>query len=306
MKLVECKAELVQQGGSLDDLFKHIEACGRVPYKSEAKSDGTIECAMAFVEKMIKSRHNAVLEHGTVYLTIKWWQIFKFLKYWINPYSRVVKFKYITTNYRVLLENGWLKDLQFICTPTKLHKKRYTFKVLTSIGVTREVNRHRVLSILEQSTRYCDYSKDKFDNQISFCKPSWLNLNTGKYELILNPDKAWDHCIAGDGYLRHTSNIAEDVSFLEECLRVEIKYKNLISVFKYSAQQAREVLPLCTATEAVYTGFAEDWKHFFRLRFFETTGRVHPNMMELSTKMREEAIKANIWDDIHSDPSSDN
>lgn len=70
MKLIESKAELIQQGEGLDGLYKHIEACGRVPYKSEAKSDGTIECAKTFVEKMIKSRHNAVLEHGTVYLKI--------------------------------------------------------------------------------------------------------------------------------------------------------------------------------------------------------------------------------------------
>jgi thymidylate synthase (FAD) len=144
------------------------------------------------------------------------------------------------------------------------------------------------------STRYCNFSKDKFDNQVSFCKPSWLNLNTGKYELILNPDKAWDHCIAGDGYLRYTSNIAEDVSFLEECLKAEIKYKNLISIFKYSAQQAREILPLCTATEAVYTGFAEDWKHFLRLRYLGTTGAPHPNMKELATKIYDICIKNNI------------
>ena len=70
MKLIECKAEVIQQEEGLEGMFKHIEACGRVPYKSESKSDGTIECAMAFVEKMIKSKHNMVLEHGTVYLKI--------------------------------------------------------------------------------------------------------------------------------------------------------------------------------------------------------------------------------------------
>lgn len=156
MKLVECKAELVQQGGSLDDLFKHIEACGRVPYKSEAKSDGTIECAMAFVEKMIKSRHNAVLEHGTVYLKFFNESGTRRYKYMGNPYSKVVAGEedinevytavwYVTSNYRVLVENGWLDDLKYICAPTEHHAKRYTFKVLTSIGVTREFNRHKLI-----------------------------------------------------------------------------------------------------------------------------------------------------------------
>lgn len=290
MKLVESKAEIIQQGEGLEGLYRHIETCGRVPYKSESKSDGTIECATAFVEKMIKSRHNAVLEHGTVYLTIKWWQIFKFLKYLMNPYSRVVKFKYITTNYRVLLENGWLKDLQFICTPTKLHKKRYTFKVLTSIGVTREFNRHRTLSILEQSTRYCNFSKDKFDNQISVCKPSWLNLNTGVYK-ISGPD------IVGDGYIKDITNLDLDAQFLFSVLISEETYLKLLDA-EWQSQQARELLPLCTATEAVYTGFTDQWNHFFSLRYFETTGKVHPNMLELSTKMKAKAEKAGIWNEL--------
>lgn len=59
----------------------------------------------------------------------------------------------ITTNYRVLVENGWLDDLKYLCDPTEFHEMRYSFKLTTSIGVTRELNRHRVNSIAEQSTR---------------------------------------------------------------------------------------------------------------------------------------------------------
>ena len=211
------------------------------------------------------------------------------------------KYAYVTMNYRHIVENGWLDDLKYICAPTEHHAKRYTFHVLTSIGVTREVNRHRTLSILEMSTRYCNFSKDKFDNQVSFCKPSWLDLNLGIYKT----ENVNGLHIVGDGYIKEVNNTDADNVFIQTCLATEANYKYLINE-GWSAQQAREVLPLCTATEAVYTGFAEDWKHFFGLRYFENTGKVHPNMMELSTKMREEAIKANIWDDIHSDPSSDN
>lgn len=317
MKLVECKAELIQQGESLDDLFKHIEACGRVPYKSEAKSDGTIECAIAFVERMIKSGHNAVLEHGTVYLHC-FGSEDELKKYSNNSYSvyksvydhkevcqgdvDYYSHEYVTTNYRVLVENGWLDDLKYICAPTEHHVKRYTFKVLTSIGVTREFNRHRKNSILEMSTRYCNFSTDKFDNQVSFCKPSWCALNTGKYEVVTTEN---DVQIIGDGLIKDYYGKDIESIFLRHCLDTESDYFNLLEE-GWKPQQAREVLSLCTATEAIYTGFAHDWKHFFNLRFFETTGKVHPNMMELSTKMREGAIKANIWDDIHNDPSSDN
>ena len=292
MKLVECKAELIQQENGLDGMYKHIETCSRVPYKSEDKSDGTIECAKSFIDKLIKAKHLACMEHGTLYLTIKWWQIFKFLKYLINPYSRVVKFKYITTNYRTLLENGWLKDLQFICTPTKLHKKRYTFKVLTSIGVTREANRHR-LSILEQSTRYCNFCKDKFDNQVSFCKPSWLDLNPGIYKT----ENVNGLHIVGDGYIKKVNNTDADNVFIQTCLATEANYKYLIAE-GWPPQKAREVLLLCTATEAVYTGFSDQWGNFFDLRYFESTGKVHPNMLELSTKMVTEAKTNEIWNDI--------
>jgi thymidylate synthase (FAD) len=313
MKLIKSKAELIWQGESLDDLFKHIEACGRVPYKSEAKSDGTIECAMAFVEKMIKSRHNAVLEHGTVYLHC-FGSEDELKKYSNNSYSAYksvydhkevcqgdvdyYSHEYVTTNYRVLVENGWLDDLKYICAPTEHHVKRYTFKVLTSIGVTREFNRHRKNSILEMSTRYCNFSTDKFDNQVSFCKPSWLDLNLGTYERVDNNKDLGD--VVGDGYIKNVSNRDEDNLFLTSCLFAEDTYKELLED-GWKPQQAREILPLCTATEVVYTGFAADWKHFFNLRFFETTGKVHPNMMELSTKMKEECEKAGIWNNIIKD-----
>ena len=154
----------------------------------------------------------------------------------------------------------------------------------------------RTLSILEQSTRYCNYSKDKFDNQVSFCKPSWLDLNLGIYEVITNNDNTKD--IADDGYRKDVRDYDPDNLFLGNCLYCEDTYMNLLESDQ-KPQQAREILPLCTATEAIYTGFTHDWKHFFDLRYFETTGKVHPNMLELSTKMKEAAEKAGIWENIY-------
>ena len=310
MKLVECKAELIQQKGGLEGLYRHIETCGRVPYKSEGKSDGTIEGAKAFVGRILKAKHNAVLEHGTVYLHYHGCSNI-LSKYNSNPYSRCVEIYdhktvcqddvdyyyhyYVTTNYRVLVENGWLDDLHYMCEPTEYHVKRYTFKVVTSIGVTREFNRHRVLSILEQSTRYCNFSTDKFDNQVSFCKPSWLDLNLGTYERVDNNKDLGD--VVGDGYIKNVSNRDEDNLFLTSCLFAEDTYKELIED-GWKPQQAREILPLCTATEAVYTGFTDQWNHFFCLRYLGTTGAPHPNMKELTVKMKEVAEKAGIWENI--------
>lgn len=139
----------------------------------------------------------------------------------------------------------------------------------------------RTFSIAEQSTRYCNYGKDKFDSELKFVLPAWCKLNTGVYTL---DKKSGNFC--GDGYLKSkdeviNSNLYEDI-FLFNCLFAEDSYLRM-SNGGHSAQECREVLPLSIATEAVYTAFESDWEHFFDLRYNQVTGKVHPNMLELST-----------------------
>ncbi len=285
MKLVKPKAELLLQQPDLEGVYKQIELAGRTCYKSTDKI--TEDSAKPFVDRMINSKHTAMLEHGTIYLIIKWWHIFKFFKYLLNPYSKIHRFKYITTNLRVIKEHHWDKDLKYICEPTKYHEKRYTFRLTTSIGVTRELNRHRVNSIAEQSTRYCNYSKDKFGNEVTFCIPSWLNLKEDPY--------TWDKYF-GDWRWIDTSSPTED-QFVAQCFYTEKQYLELIKQ-GWQPQHAREVLPLCTATEIIHTAFASDWQHFFDLRYFGTTGAPHPNMVELAGLMAKEASEHGIWNEL--------
>ena len=301
MKLIETAAVYIPQ----EDLYKQIELAGRTCYKSEDKI--TEDSAKAFVDRMIKSNHLAMLEHGTVYLDLpNSARNFNAVEeYALNKYSRLIIIRlddkvhnFITTNFRVLVEHNWLDDLQYICEPTEYHEKRYTFKVTTSIGVSREGNRHRAGSIAEQSTRFCNYNTGKFDNQISFCIPAWLTLNTGMYELKhLTIDGVSDTYVVGDGYLTPVSDDSPENKFIMRRMSNEQDYLEDIND-GLKPQQAREDLPLCTATEVVYTAFASDWKHFFDLRYFETTGAVHPNMLELTTKMKQAAEEAGIWNDI--------
>ena len=161
MKLIKPKAEILIQQPGLEGLYKQIELAGRTCYKSEDKI--TEDSAKGFVERMIKSGHTAMLEAGTVYLKTVDWDHNPLRHYWTNKYSRVekvhleteycqsdVSYKYayyVTTNYRVLVENGWQDDLQYLCEPTEHHERRITFKLLTSIGVTRELNRHKLLCV---------------------------------------------------------------------------------------------------------------------------------------------------------------
>ena len=301
MKLIETEAVYIPQ----EDLYKQIELAGRTCYKSEDKI--TEDSAKAFVDRMIASGHTAMLEHGTVYLDFpNSARNFNAVEdYALNKYSRLVTIRlndkihnFVTTNFRVLVEHNWLEDLKYLCEPTEYHKRRITFKLITSIGVTRELNRHRVNSIAEQSTRFCNYSTSKFDSQVAFCIPAWLTLNTGRYELKhLTIDGISDTYVVGDGYLIPVNDNSPENKFIMRRMSNEQDYLEDIND-GLKPQQARENLPLCTATEVVYTAFASDWKHFFDLRYFETTGAVHPNMLELTTKMKQVAEEAGIWNDI--------
>lgn len=295
MKLIETAAVYIPQ----EDLYKQIELAGRTCYKSEDKI--TEDSAKAFVDRMTKSNHLAMLEHGTVYLTVPA-KDDMCLILGMNPYTKgnlKDDIYYFTTNLRVLVEHKalWILD-KYLCEPTEYHEKRYTFKVNTSIGVSREFNRHRVNSIAEQSTRFCNYNTGKFNNQVAFCIPAWLTLNPGMYELKhLTIDGVSDTYVVGDGYLIPVSDDSPENKFIMRRMSNEQDYLEDIND-GLKPQQARENLPLCTATEIVYTAFASDWKHFFDLRYFETTGAVHPNMLELTTKMKAVAEEAGIWNDI--------
>jgi len=307
MKLINPKAELLLQQPGLEGVYKQIELAGRTCYKSEDKI--TENSAKPFVDRMIKSNHLAMLEHGTVYLMAIDWDFDPLSHYRYNKYSRYrgeylekekcqgdVSYKYayyVTTNLRVLVENGWLDDLKYICEPTEYHEKRYTFKLTTSIGVSRESNRHRVHSIAEESTRYCNYSKDKFGGEINITKPFWISegeyagigYDLFKYCYAISQHKDQDEFSDIDYWL--FANLADEYS-----------YMNLLRL-GWTPQQARIVLPLDTKTELVHTAFASDWKHFFDLRYFGKTGAPHPNMVELAGLMAKEANKYGIWNNIH-------
>ena len=160
MKLIRPSYEIIEQGSGLQGIYDIIERCGKTSYKSEPKGG---EVAKRFVEARTKERHGAVLEFGTVYLIIKdpvMDNTDEFYAVWFyqdNPYSKVnsdgINY-YITTNYRVLVENNRLDDLKYLCEPTEYHEKRYAVKFITDIGVGREFLRHRVMSMVQESTRY--------------------------------------------------------------------------------------------------------------------------------------------------------
>ena len=187
MKIINPYVEIITP---LDghNILKHIEMCGRVCYKSEAKISDT--SAAAFVAGIIKRGHEAVLEHFNI--TVK-----------------------------------------FICDR----------------GVSHEIVRHRLASYCQESTRYCNYSKDGFGGEITVIKPCYLTEGTPGWDI-------W----------RDACKCAEDAYF------------DLLN-FGCSPQEARAVLPNSLKTEVVMTANLREWRHFFNLR---TAPAAHPQMREVA------------------------
>lgn len=330
MKLVESKVEYLPQEEGLNGMNKHIEKCGRTCYKSENKI--TEDSATKFLEGIIHNNHVSVLEHGTVYFTITIGNVLDNNSAYMhdivgfyerNPYSKVnnvktfpkvnidgkdtpvsVRSYYITTNFRVideLLKNKiytWDEAMIWrVNAPTKYHERRYTFKFICSRGIANELVRHRHFSFAQESSRYCNYSKDKFNNEITFVRPYWAKLNPGPY--VITPDMKKDTCnIEGDGYYKELTDTKEE-ELLLNYMNSERTYLDLLDKGA-QPQDAREVLPLGLKTELCMTGFASDWREFLDKRLFEKTGKVHPDMKVLMEKLQKVAEDAGIWEDIMS------
>lgn len=288
MRLIESSVQIIEE----KDPYKMIELAGRTCYKSEDKI--TENSAKEFVDRMIKLGHGAMLEHGTIYLTIDG-EDPNLSKIQSNPHTKVnlvpyevltesnytISYKaYITTNLRVLVENNLKELLCYQVEPTEHHEKRITAKFICDRGVSHEFVRHRVFSFAQESTRYCDYSKDKFGNDITYIIPSWLDLPEGKYS---NWDNDW--CDVSELKLLYpeVDNLSDPANcFLQSIKNAEYYYFMLINR-GWKPQQARQVLPNATKTELVMTGFESDWEHFFELR---CSGAAHPDAKKLADELK--------------------
>lgn len=279
MRLINSGLEILEQQPGLDGMYKQIELAGRTCYKSEDKI--TEDSAKAFVDRMIKSGHGAVLEHGTVYLKITKnnSNIPPAMLFWRNgnKYSKVVQqddVYYVTTNFRIIIENNRLDDLQYICEPTEFHEKRITVKWTCDRGVSHEFVRHRVFSFAQESTRYCNYSRDKFNNEVTFILPCWItDIHSGN---------SYDMELLNNYPLAETENMSpESIEFIRSLVYGENSYFTLLEA-GWKPQQARAVLPNSLKTELVMTGFVSDWIHFFELRCAPSA---HPDAQKLAKEL---------------------
>ena len=288
MKLTKPNVEIWEQPKGIEGIYKQIERAGRVCYKSE--NHITEDSAKPFVERMIASEHYAMLEHGTVYLSIPYNdntetellidELFgnRFTHKALSA-TNDGRYYLFSTNLRVLIE----KDMWDMCKPYVCDfgegffsgDRRVTVHFTTQIAVSREANRHRADSIAEQSTRFCNYSKDKFGGEIAINLPSWIEATYCNANplgcnpmTMMNPVDVW-----------WSAN-----EYAEAC------YMRLLQL-GWKPEQARVVLPLDTNTELVHTAFVSDWLHFFDLRALNKTGKAHPDMIKVAKPLYEEFKK---------------
>lgn len=308
IKVVEPSVEFWKQDGyTLDAIWKHIARCARVCYQSTPKDNGEddynflVRTLFRGVEpknintKDLVKYHLSVCEHATVHLKYPLFMprvVAQVTRFTSNKYSRIKQHEnyiYVTTNMRVLIEHHWMDELEFIDnTPNcPYYIPRPTICFITDIGASRELNRHRVNSVSEESTRYCAYDKGKFGNGITVAKLPWIpdvdnevdfsDYNNGFFNdcEIYN-----DECIE-EQYTDSWTAIDWFLYGLQICDLVYRKTREL----GWTAQQAREILPLNTKTQVVHTAFVDDWEHWIALRSSEVSGKVHPMMSELAKQL---------------------
>ena len=268
MKVINASVQEIKQAPGIIGIYQHIEKCGRTCYKSEDKI--TEDSAMKFFKGLVNRKHYAMLEHGTVYFRFP----FQANEEAQDAISKVMNSKYsftkvgedgnfyVTTNMRVLMEEvpNWVDSLLYdyaLEEPDDNHIRKYTAKFIISRGIANEFVRHRVFSFAQESTRYCNYSKDKFGGELTFIRPEWLN---------------------GEGIDQGGKNV-----WLNAMARSEKDYLDLVKL-GVKPQNARGVLPLDLKTELVVTGTLDQWEDFFDLRMREITGPAHPDAKAIATE----------------------
>ena len=247
------------------DHTSHVAKCARVCYASESDSK---ESDARLVRSLEDKGHLSMFRHETRYYIIKKSEVGSELykkiydelrRYEHCPYLEYINYKgttSITLNgdfYRNPIYNKLIKLINdYEVTPMKyensedgFNQMRYTFCVVTQISTSRELNRVSPNNIAEQSTRYVNFDKK---GGITICLPHWWDNSSWFKKLIYK--SYWKSC--------------------------EIMY-NLALRFGMKPQDAREFLPLCTASKCVYTYSVDEWQHILDLRYRGVTGKPHPN-----------------------------
>ena len=272
MKIVEPSVKLI----NFSDRIQQIGYAASICYASNKQ--GSIE----WLDNLWTSGHKSVFRHGTRYYVIPSNILNDYIKYSLkfSPYcgyyeNEEVQQIFISINEQYYIEHPYMRnfaafevnELNFIHEAKNiddydynhvLHLIRLTFEIVTQISTSRELNRVSPNNICEQSTRYCNFSKDKFGNEVSICKPWWFKDEENAVQNL------------------YISSLEESTNNYLKLLDAGVK-----------PEDARGALPLDTATKCVYTYRIEEWEHFLDLRFRGLTGKPHNNAKIIASKIND-------------------
>lgn len=315
MKIIDAGYEILDTLNG-EEILKKIERVARVCYKSEDKiTDGSAE---KMVRALVKSEHFAMLEHGEAILEVDH-HTYEDLRWVLSelsercgeaPMLRLTSLKLsrrdiVSGNMRAWLEfftlccnnsvgvntvlfdvfsqmryfpifeaiqkrleeneelsyttGGEVRELFYrdLSYEEMLVHYDFTVKFICDRGVSHEIVRHRVASYAQESTRYCNYSKGNVGD-VTFIRPCFF-----------------------------TENSVEMDNWVDSCMKAEQLYKDFILIGR-TPQEARSILPNSLKTEVVMTANLREWRHFLSLRACGSTGKPHPQMLEVAVPLLKE------------------
>lgn len=246
MKIIEPTVRPLIYEPSLDGAYKAIAESAYICYATDPEKAKLKP--KEFIDKvLLQNNHARPLEFGTIYLKIPWCHTYETTRltsfFRNNPYSKVKFYAnyedpswLITTNYRVISEHKLFDELEMYYEYTDFHPKRYMAEFICSRGASDDFRTHVSQSSLAESTRYCLYSKDKFNNELTFIEPYWKESKE-QYDFTIDTFK-----IDEERYLIGAQKL------------------------NMQPQQLKRIYPLGGKTVLRLCGFKDAWDNFFYRR----------------------------------------
>ena len=282
MEIIKPQVELWIQDNPID----HVARCARVCYASDKTTGNN-----AMYNRLLNARHFSMFRHESIYIIapgrsdryelIDSFESCPYVDYRIDYSNNEI---YISTNRQFFMENDsiqyfnkWIVSVdEFKSTLLGKEIMRYTFKVVTQISTSRELNRVSPNNIAEQSTRYVNLSRKGG----AICQPHWLNDEAVE---VFNKTERYS--------IDRRKNLSfKEFAYLMTC-EDDFRVYNQLLEDGMLPQDARGVLSLDTATICIYTYTIAEWRHIIDLRYYGTTGAPHPNAKIIAGMIRDELIK---------------
>lgn len=303
MKLIDNHVEEYIQEPGIAGIYTAIQRAAHICYQTDTSK--TKLTPIEFVQNVILEKaHGRALEFGTVYLKVKNPTNGIIERYSKNPYSKwnliesdddsLDEVAYITTNMRVIIQGyyesdeeawehgydkNWVDDLKYFCEPTEHHYKRRTFTMLLSRGASDDLRTHISLSSMCESTRFCNYSKGKYGNQLTGIKPYWIDFKTtGSVEVKTYRDGSTD-----TEQVRALDE--KDYEFVMSMANEEMEYLHHAE-YGLQPQQLKRLFPLWAKCELRLCGFDDAWDNFMWRRLDSHADPECTKIAEMIEKIR--------------------